>query len=334
MLANGRSRTVQRPLEKLDMRRAAATICVTVLACAGAVGSAPAQRAQQRTDGAFDFSRMKIPFEEIRRGGPPKDGIPALSDPRFVPAGEARFLRDEDRVVVVVAGDEARAYPLKILNYHEVVNDELRGVPFAVTYCPLCDSVAVFDRRTEIGVREFGVSGMLYNSNVLLYDRAEREGLWSQVMAEGVSGPGSGTKLTGLPFELTTWKSWRARFPDTQVLSTETGYRRNYFANPYARYLGSPRLMFPVRPQSRQLPAKDRVLGVWAGEEARAYPVSALRESEHPLREELAGRQFTLVYDSTADSIRVTDAEEGVQWMYSFWFAWYAFHPQTKVYEP
>lgn len=124
-----------------------------------------------RGPAAFDLEKANVPVDEIHSGGPPKDGIPALTNPEFIAGNQASYLGPSDRVIGVVAGSEARAYPLRILNYHEIVNDRIGQLSIAVTYCPLCDSAAVFDRRTPLGEREFGVSGLLYNSNVLLYDR-------------------------------------------------------------------------------------------------------------------------------------------------------------------
>jgi len=283
----------------------------------------------------FQLHPLNIPLDEILPGGPRKDGIPALTDPRLLPADAAPHVEDTDRVAGVLRDGEARAYPLKILNYHEIVNEKIGDQPLAVTYCPLCDSVAVFDRQTELGLREFGVSGLLYNSNVLMYDRGgDPESLWSQAMKSGVSGPGSDSELKPLPVELTTWKSWRARYPKTKVLSDQTGYRRDYRRNPYKDYMNDNRLRFPVDRLSDRLPAKSRVLGVWAGAHSKAFPVDAFAQLPTQTRHQVGGRSFTLVYDRQAHSLRVTDADPGVGWMYAFWFAWYAFNVDTEVFSP
>lgn len=286
----------------------------------------------------FDLSEASIPREQIRSGGPAKDGIPALTDAKFVEASQAKFLDPADRVVGVIIGREAKAYPLKILNFHEVVNDRVGGRPLAVTYCPLCDSVAVFDAQTAAGRIEFGVSGLLFNSNVLLYDRSpdQPESLWSQMRSEAVSGPRRGQTLLTVPVELTTWTDWKVRHPQTAVLSLDTGHRRDYSRNPYAGYFRQPRLMFPVQPadQNRRLPPKSRVLGVSAGEVARAYPLTEFASVRQPeeFSESLAGRQFTLHYDPRHRTLRVVRSGAGVEWMYAFWFAWYAFHPDTELF--
>jgi len=283
---------------------------------------------------SFDFSELTVPKDEVHAGGPPKDGIPALSNPRFVSAAEAKYLRPQDRVIGYVSGDQARAYPLKILNFHEIVNDKVANVPIAVTYCPLCDSCAVFDRRTPLGERDFGVSGLLHDSNVLMYDRGgEPESLWSQVMAEGISGPGAKKSLTALPAELTTWADWRSRYPNSEVLSINTGHRRDYDRNPYQGYFTTPRLAFPAKPLSDRLPTKARVLGVWVDNMAKAYPESAFGANRERVEDTLGEKKIVIKYNPQAKSMRVAHADEGIQWMYSLWFAWHALRPSTEVFE-
>ena len=295
--------------------------------------SSEAQVVPQRGPLGFNLSNAIIPRNEIHAGGPPKDGIPALSNPAMIRPNQATYLNPADRVAGVAIGDDARAYPLKILNYHELVNTQVGGVPILVTYCPLCDSVAVFDRRVDGRTPEFGVSGLLYNSNVLMYDRGgQPESLWSQAAAKAVSGPAAGKSLKALPVELTTWQDWRERHPNTTVLSDRTGHARNYNVNPYARYFAGQRLMFPVRPMSDRLPAKTLVLGVWTEGESRAYPLAAFGERDQTLDQELDGRRFRIAYDARHRSVRVVAAEEGVEWMYAFWFAWHAFRPETEVF--
>jgi len=284
------------------------------------------------TPTTFDLSRVTIPREEIRSGGPPKDGIPAITKPHLIEVQHAHYLRPGDRVIGVVDGQEARAYPLRILNYHEIVNDRIGQTPIAVTYCPLCDSAAVFDRRTKLGEREFGVSGLLYNSNVLMYDRSEEtESLWSQLKTDGVTGPAADVQLKSLPLELTTWKEWVARHPNTKVLSTDTGHRRDYSTNPYRGYFLQPQLMFPVSATSDRLAVKEKVLGVWTGSTARAYPYAAFSRENPRVEDQLDGRKVVIEFNPDAQSVRVVEADDDVQWMYSLWFAWYAFRPHTTT---
>lgn len=296
----------------------------------------PRRRGHVVPGNGFDLKNATIPKAEILGGGPPKDGIPAITRPKFVAGRKAKYLKKSDRVIGVVIDGKARAYPLRILNYHEAVNDRIGKIAFAVTYCPLCDSAVVFDRRGPDGVMEFGVSGLLYNSNVLLYDRQKKgtESLWSQVMARGVTGPAAKRSADVLPVELTTWADWLGRYSDSKVLSTDTGYRRNYSRSPYGGYFKSDRLMFPVSKSDKRLKNKVRVLGVWTDRAARAYPVTEFRKSAspHELDQVLDGHAFSLSYNPQAGSLRVVKADKGLRVLYAFWFAWYAFHPETELY--
>lgn len=284
----------------------------------------------------FDLRNAAIPRNQFHSGGPPVDGIPSLSRPKFIAATQARYLEPSDRVIGVVIEGAARAYPLKVLNYHEAVNDQIGKTPIAVTYCPLCDSVAVFDRRVDDEVLEFGISGLLYNSNVLLYDRRRDGGksLWSQMKSSAVAGPKVRTALKALPVELTTWSDWRARFPETTALSTDTGHQRDYSRSPYGGYFDSPNLMFPVEPVDRRLPLKTSVLGVWSEKAARAFPLTAfdILKSRQEVQTEVGGKELTLEFNPSSRSLRVVKAADELHWMYAFWFAWAAFHPDTDIY--
>jgi hypothetical protein len=287
---------------------------------------------QQRQPPSFDLRDLSIPAAEIRGGGQPKDGIPAITSPPTIAAADARFLKANDRVVGVALNGQARAYPISILTQHEIVNDTLGETPIAVTYCPLCDSVIVFDRSTEIGVKEFGVSGLLHNSNVLMYDRSETESLWSQMKMEGVSGPAKGIRLQSLPMELTSWNAWRSRHPQTNVMSTELGFQRDYRKNPYVRYFKQPGLMFPAKPQNASLPLKERVIAVWDGADSIVVPTSYFRGKSGTASVALNGETVEVAYDASSGSLRVISAAEDVQWANTFWFAWHAFHPSTTIF--
>lgn len=288
------------------------------------------------SDANFDLTVTTIPADEIQYGGVRKDGIPALTSPEFVAGEDATHLFPADRVIGVELGGEFRAYPIRILNFHEVVNDRCGDRPLAVTWCPLCDSAAVFDRRTALGECEFGVSGRLYNSNVLMYDRGgDPESLWSQIQAQGVTGPAAGQPLQGLPHELTTWQSWLRRHPQTSVLSVNTGHTRNYRESPYADYLvDSQSLMFPVNRRDDRLPPKTPVLGVLTGKSSLAIPLTMFRGRARVLQQRIDGRPFTVEYHPDSNSVRVTEAADGIQWMSSFWFAWSAMHPETNLVTP
>lgn len=288
-------------------------------------------------DAGFNTEGLILPKDQVRNGGVPKDGIPALTNPEFMTAVEAKFMKPADRLAGVVFEGQARAYPLKIMDMHEAVNDKIGKTSFVVTYCPLCDSVAVYNRKGTGGDIEFGISGFLYNSNVLLYDRTgsgKTDGLWSQVMSQSVAGPRVKEKLLTLPVELTTWEDWKERHPQTEVLSTNTGHPRDYQDRAYAGYFSNDALMFDVNQHDDRLPNKTPLLGVWVGDKQRAYPVTAFKHLTEPteLEQELAGKKFTLIYNPDAKSLRVANADQDLSWMYSFWFAWYAFYPEAELY--
>ncbi|MDJ0740303.1 MAG: DUF3179 domain-containing protein [Gammaproteobacteria bacterium] len=285
-------------------------------------------------DNGFALTGTLVPADEIHLGGPPRDGIPAIDAPRFVAAADADFLAADDRVLGIVHAGVARAYPVAILNWHEVVNDRIADDPVAITYCPLCGTGIAFAAGSADAPRSFGVSGLLYNSDVLLYDR-ETESLWSQLMMRAVSGPLSGERLTALPLSHTSWDAWRTRHPDSQVLSPDTGFDRDYDRDPYAGYAGSDQLLFPVSAQSRRYHPKEQVLGITIDGSHKAYPFTELDRTGHTrIDDTLAGRPIRIQFDATSRSADAFDADgTALPGVTSFWFAWYTFHPDTEVFE-
>lgn len=284
------------------------------------------------TRNGFVLDGALVAEEEIRQGGPPRDGIPSLDYPEIIAADEARYLREKDRVLGVTIDGVARAYPIRILNYHEIVNDIVAGKGVAVTYCPLCGTGVVFDAERDGVILEFGVSGLLYNSDVLLYDR-KSDSLWSQIMRTAISGPMKGEKLTVLPVSHTSWRDWLARHPHTEVLSDDTGFRRNYRVNPYAGYSGTGQIYFPVSGEDQRYRRKERVLGIEIDGHFKAYPFQELEKSPPSFEDQFRGVEFIVNFDEENDSASVTnDAGEELPTMLAFWFAWYAFHPGTEVY--
>jgi hypothetical protein len=210
----------------------------------------------------FDLEGSLIPVRKILSGGPPCDGIPALMNPAFITAEMATYLKEDDRVLAVEIGGVAKAYPIRILDWHEIVNDSIGNQRLAVTYCPLCGAGVVFASNVGESALVFGVSGLLYNSDVLLYDR-NTESLWSQLMGQAISGRLKGVKLPQIPVFHTTWGEWRARFPKTEVLSIGTGYQRDYHKNAYAGYEKSRRLYFSVTNKApKDYHPKEQVMGV------------------------------------------------------------------------
>ena len=289
-------------------------------------------RTADEQSGGFNLDNLTIPRHEIAFGGPPKDGIPSLTNPETVSVDAADHLRDDDRVVGVSLGGQDRAYPVRALMYHEAVNDEVGGVPIAVVYCPLCDSVTVVDRRLDHRTYTFGVSGLLYNSNVLLFDRTD-EALWSQLGFTAVSGPNAGRSLRHLPWKLTTLAEWRRDRPRGTVMTFNTGYQRRYDRLPYGDYFETDQLMFPVLRQDKRLPGKTRVVGIRLGDTVRAYPADEIRRADDGLvRDTIGGGTIVLQADPDGESVQVVEAPTDVQVAHTFWFAWAAFHPQTDIY--
>lgn len=277
----------------------------------------------------FDLSKSEVPAEEIRPGGPARDGIPALRAPKVVSAQDAPWA-DDALVLAIAQGGEARAYPVAILDWHELVNDTLGGEPILVTYCPLCATGLVFDRRVDGETRSFGVSGLLYQSDVLFYDR-ETESLWSQIHSRAVTGPALGKRLRMLRSEMALWGEWKRAYPHTTVLSRETGHRRDYSRSPYDGYSQSERILFPVE-FDRRYSAKMPTIGVrLAGGPARAYPAVEVSRAGGTVNEEFEGRPVRVSYDPEAQIFEV-EAPPDVEVIEGYWFAWSAFHPDTEIY--
>ena len=282
----------------------------------------------------FDLSNLQVERDEVLAGGPPKDGIPAISDPDIVTRDEVDFLGPDDRIVAVTINGESRAYPIRMLNWHEIVNDTLGGVPIAVVYCPLCDSVTVVDRRVEGETLEFGVSGLLYQSNVLMYDRTH-DALWSQILLDAISGPYAGRSLTHYPgWAITSYEQWQETHPEGTVVTFRTGYHRSYDRSPYDGYMASDELYFPVKREDERLAQKDRVIGVRYGDLVRAYPVEAAhRAPEGRLIDEFEGGQLIIEADAESGDTAVVQAPDGARTIHTFWFSWAAAHPDTEIYE-
>lgn len=280
----------------------------------------------------FDVSNASVPIDEIIPGGPPRDGIPSIDNPKFLRVHEVDFLESDDLVAGLEFNGETRAYPLRILVWHEIVNDALNGKKVAVTYCPLCGTVMTFDRRMGEDLLTFGVSGLLYQSDVLMYDR-ESESLWSQLAMEAVSGPRVGERLELLPTRLVTWEAWQREHPQSKILSPDTGYFRDYAESPYAGYEESERVMFPVPRTRMELPTKAWVAGVVLDGESKAWALEDLAVADGPVEGRLAGRDIAVFFDPDTRQLRVEDSGTGeeIPHIPSYWFAWQAFYPQTKL---
>lgn len=281
----------------------------------------------------FDLSTHAIPVEEIRRGGPPKDGIPAILQPKFVRANEATFLHAQDRILGVNQGGEAKAYPIKILNWHEVVNDTVNGRPVVISYCPLCGTGIGFQRQLKGKTYTFGVSGLLYQSDMLMYDH-QTESLWSQLAMESVAGLLTGEGLSHIFLDHTTWEVWRKAHPETKVLSSETGYQRDYQRDPYLGYAGRMDLMFPVNHNNAEYHPKEWIVGVVVKGVAKAYPFAELGKTAGSIMDQVNGASITIKYDPQSKSALIFDSQKTpIPSVMAYWFAWYAFHPDTLIFK-
>lgn len=221
------------------------------------------------SDGSGDWL---IPLSQVLDGGPGKDGIPALNNPRTstVNGANLSFLNDEDLVLGLKQKGEYRAYPHAILDWHEIINDDFNDMDVAVTYCPLTGTGIGWSRNIDGKVTTFGVSGLLYNSNLIPYDRAT-DSYWSQQLNKCVHGEHIGTIPDLIPLVETTWATWKKMYPETLVVSSNTGYPRDYTVYPYRDYKTSDHLIFPIEVEDDRLHPKERILGVLLNDEAKVF---------------------------------------------------------------
>lgn len=249
-----------------------------------------------------------IRLDEIVWGGVKVDGIPPLEHPRFIEAGEAEYLEGTDVIFGVYLNGEAKAYPKRILAWHELFNDTVGGMEVTCAYCTLCGSAVLYDQRVGKRQFDFGTSGFLFRSNKLMYDRQTRS-LWSALEGVPVTGKlvGSELKLKRLPIVTTTWSAWRKSHPRTRVLSLETGHRRDYGEGvAYRAYFATQELMFPVRYRDPRLSNKQEVVALLLEGEAVAYDTAFL--GENPLHQDRVGSQSVVILTDRSGANRVYDA--------------------------
>lgn len=302
----------------------------------------------------FDLATCLVPKKLLAACGMPKDGMAAMVEPVMMP-GEAvpafnkamrgKYLLPSDRVIGVVIGGEARAYPIRVMNWHEVANDIVGGVPIAVTYSPLCDSTVVFDRRVGGETLELAFSGLLYNSNQLLFDRRPKgvgESLWSQLQFRAVAGPAAeqGRTLRVLPSVLVQWGEWLAKYPDTLVVRPGMKFVERYKRQPYTSYYGSEDLHFAVEPMppAGGLDNKAQVIAILDETSGRSQVLSVAdllaKASASPggvVELQDCGVRFICNDNPASLFVESLQADRSITAIPAFWFAWHAMHPEDVV---
>jgi hypothetical protein len=279
-------------------------------------------------------------FKELRQGCPFKDCIPSIDQPQFETAPEAdKWLNDNDVVFALDYKGVQRAYPQRILNWHEIVNDIVSRDPIAVTFCPLCGSAITFDRRVKLDsggdqVLEFGVSGKLHNNDLVMYDR-QSESLWQQITGEAIVGKFFTKKLKPIPMDTMRWGEWKILHTNTMVLSRNTGYARDYDRYPYDDYEQDTSTLFPVEGGiDATIHPKTVVFGVEVGNDAKAYPLEKLQKSKAlKLQDMVGGVEIEISYSNGEVMMKRLDTGERLAPVRLFWFAWKAFHPETDLYK-
>lgn len=326
---------------------AAAAVVVSLVTAWIVIAPLSRRSTARAPDSDFVIQQATVPHDLIVRAMA-KDGVRVLSEPQTMTAAEidrrneeerGKLLVPEDRIIGVGIAGEAIAYPLRLMRWHEVVNDVVGGEPIAVTYSPLCDSVAVFSRIVDGETVELGVSGYLYNSNTLLYDRrlhAAASPLWSQLDGEIVAepDPGFSSPLPARVAALDTWGEWRARHPDTRVMAPHPTLKKLYRRDPYHSYFGSDLLHFPVRPlpSSDNNQLKDRMVIVTVDGHHEMFSLRRLAQAtgadEGTVELEAAGLPIAIRFSvvpgtAVVEPLTTPDRLQAVR--HTFWFAWYAF---------
>jgi hypothetical protein len=281
---------------------------------------------------AFDLSRHSVPPARIISAGQSMAGIDAITRPAFVTRPKATFLAPDDRVVGVIIKGSARAYPLKILTWHQVVDDSIMGNAIAVTYCPLTGSAMVYDRRLGKETLTLGTSDRLYDSNLLFFDQATKS-LWSQIRGEAIAGPLTGRRLAAIPSVVTPWGVWKPYHPATMVLDASAADIQNFARDGTASYERSRSVLLPVSTLDNRMAPKERVLGLSINGADKAFPFTGLDAAKSPLSTNVGGTPVTIVYDAGSKTAGAVIAGKHVAAYTGYWFAWATFHPNTTIWE-
>lgn len=276
----------------------------------------------------FTQADSEVPFDALMQACPARDCIQSIDQPLFVATAEVGFLRDDDLVLTLTHNGVTRAYPTRILDHHEIVNDMFGPDPVAITYCPLCGSGLAFDRRQGAQVLDFGVSSLLHNSDLVMYDR-QTESLWQQITGKAFAGKSRGSQLRTLPLSMITWENWRQQYPDAQVLSVNEIQSERYMKDAYADYAESERLYMPVSATDARLHPKKVIYGLEIGERALAIDSKWLLK-QGGWSNDYENKKLLLTMDEFGEVTALLDDEQiAVHRMY--WFAWFSFHPHTAL---
>lgn len=281
-----------------------------------------------------DGTKFIVHPDKFLSGGPPKDGIPSIDNPKFITPEEADWLPDDELGLGIVHKGEARFYPFRILVSHEIVNDFIQGDPILITYCPLCFTGIAFISELDGEAVEFGVSGKLYNSELVMYDR-KTDSYWPQTLGKAVLGPSTGTVLKKLVSDTVLWGDWKKVNPETKVLSRKTGFLRPYSGNnPYGEdgNFESIGLQFPLQNEDSRLREYEVVYGIGINDAFKAYKKSDLA-SIGSIDDTIGGQDIKITFDNNLKSARAFDQDgEPIIVETLFWFAWAAFHPDTELF--
>jgi len=299
----------------------------------------------EEIDNSFDSSEIQVTEDgtkyiihpdKIRRGiqrpGDIKDVIPSIDNPKFVTVAEAdEWISDNELVLALEYKGVKRVYPLQILVSHEIVNDFVSGDPLLITYCPLCGSGIAYERTIDGEAVEFGTSGKLYNSNLVMYDR-KTETYWQQIDGKAIVGELTGMELKEISIDTVVWRDWKPAHPDSEVLSQDTGFSRSYGRDPYGGYYEDDYLLFPVENSDNRVHPKTPIVGIEIDEKYKAYRKSDFDETS--IIEDTFNTVNIKLEKFPDGRIVITnlDTNEEIIKEEDFWFAWYAFHPETELY--
>ena len=279
-----------------------------------------------------DGTKYLVHPDKIRSGGPPKDGIPSIDNPKFVTVKNAdEWIQDNELVLALNYNGVKKVYPLQILVWHEIVNDFAKDKPILITYCPLCGSGIAYERKINNETVEFGTSGKLFNSNLIMYDRLTST-YWTQIDGLAIIGDLTGFELNEISIDTVRWDEWKNEHPDSLVLSQDTGFDRQYGTDPYGSYYDESNLFFPVENTDNSVHPKTVIYGIEINETYKAYTES-LVNILGSFTDEINGTMINITKNPDG-SVYIYDIKTNKEIVKErdFRFAWYAFHPETELF--